>query len=128
MMMYILSFCTILGGLSALWFFWDKIVVLFQKKTAPLEEKKVGQTFLSESRLVVELQSKGLRLFLANTAELDTYLAFGDYERISWTDPRGKTWLLAGELGGPTPLQTRFTMEEIRKRKENRRQNVPTKP
>ncbi|MGD0210349.1 MAG: hypothetical protein ABSC14_05155 [Desulfomonilia bacterium] len=120
-MAWILSICTILGGISAIWYFWDKISFQFVRKAKSLPKLSMNRQMAEEVGLEQRLNSEGYRMFWGNENELEYYLLFKDYELINWTDQIGKEWQLTSQPGGQVPLKTKYFPEEISKRRESRK-------
>ena len=121
---WILGICTVLGGLAAIVFFWDKILAWFGREPEPIPEMQISRKAAYEMGLEAHLKAQGYRLFWGDVREREYYLRFGDYELIEWTDDQGKTWVLGPAPGEDLPLKTRFQSQEIEKRREERKRRA----
>lgn len=121
-MILMLGTCTVLGGIAALWFFWDKIVV-FVARHHYRPVMPVNRKLAEEIGLEKFVVSQGYHLSWGATKERDYYFRFGDYEPIMWTDENGKIWELGPFPDGELPMMTKFSPDEIQKRRNDRKRN-----
>lgn len=116
---WILGISTILGGIAAVWFFIDKAL---KRLIKAIPELPVDIDMAEQLGLRQQIEAEGYRLFGGNVKQLQSYLQFGDYERIIWTDSSGKKYLITSPPGSDMILlKTRYSSEEINKRKEDRK-------
>lgn len=105
--------CTILS------FVIDKI---FKRSIKAIPELPVDIDMAEQLGIRQQIEAEGYRLFSGNVKQLQSYLQFGDYERIIWTDSSGKKHLITSPPGSDMILlKTRYSSEEINKRKEDRK-------
>lgn len=79
---------------------------------AGFPEKAIDMEYAKFMGLEGLLQQGGYRLFWCRNEDVDKYVDFLGYERVVWTDPSGKEWLLTGSKDA-TPLKTRKSSEEV---------------
>jgi hypothetical protein len=132
MMYWVLAVFTIISGVSAVWYFWDKIAAWLRRKPVPPKpEFPVSRETSRQMRLEQDLTSQGYRLVWGATRNRELNFMFGDYEQIPWTDQKGQNWVLGPAPGGDIPMRTKFTSDEIEARKKERvkgRSNNGTEP
>lgn len=81
----ILGLATLLGGIAAVWFFWDRITSLFSKPVPPPSEPEVidvDLNYIEDSGLAAGLRSDGYRLYWAAEDKLTRLLDLEGWELV----------------------------------------------
>jgi hypothetical protein len=105
----ILGIATLLGGIAAIWYFWDKIAPVRDKRTLsaePLEITYVDLDYPEDSGLAKRLRDEGFRLYWSREDELTRRVELQGWEVVVETladgrrrtlrikDPHGDIYLI----------------------------------
>lgn len=96
----VLAAATILGGIAAIWFFWDRIVALWKRWTAPPlpppapSDKWVDFRYPVDSGLQQRLEAEGYDVAWCFDSRLARKTELEGYEVVVDRDAEGKEWII----------------------------------
>ncbi|SRR6266699_2687688 len=88
-----LALATLLGGVAAVWFFWDKIRVRSTEPVLPRADPAIVDVdlrYVEDSGLAPRLKSQGYRLQWATEDRLQRLLDLEGWELVVDTEPSGR--------------------------------------
>lgn len=120
-----LAVATLLGGVAALWFFWDKIVAWWSAWRTPATpaEKWVDLNYPLDSGLQVRLESQGYKVGWCQDTKLSRKLDLEEWEVVIEPDGNGTPSKFRLRIGLPTRHWSRSVST-----KHGSRPNVPVNP
>jgi|SRR6185295_2820021 len=101
----VLAVATILGGIAAVWFFWEKMARHGQQQPAPFSSKPeivyVDQNYPEDSGLGPKLRAEGKRLYWSREDELQRRLDLQGWNLVveSRADGRRRTFRIRDPHG-----------------------------